>query len=184
MPAAATTRHLTATSLGLLARRIPAPRPIVISFDDGFAGHYWAARPILARHGWAGTLNLIRSHVNQGSWSLSTKKIRGLIASDWEIDSHTLTHASLPGLPLDQLGYQVAHSRVVLQKRFAVPVNFFCYPAGAYNSTVIAAVRHAGYQGATSTEPGFARWDEPWTLNRIRVTNATGARDLAALLHT
>jgi peptidoglycan/xylan/chitin deacetylase (PgdA/CDA1 family) len=95
-----------------------------------------------------------------------------------------MTHASLPGLPLDQLGYQVAHSRVVLQKRFAVPVDFFCYPAGAYNSTVIAAVRHAGYQGATSTEPGFARWDEPWTLNRIRVTNATGSRDLAALLHT
>ena len=36
---------------------------------------------------------------------------------------------------------------------------------------------------ATSTQPGFARWDDPWTLNRIRMTNSTGPRDLAALLH-
>jgi peptidoglycan/xylan/chitin deacetylase (PgdA/CDA1 family) len=95
-----------------------------------------------------------------------------------------MTHANLPGLPPHQLSYQVAHSRAVLQKRFAVPVDFFCYPGGFYNSTVIAAVRRAGYQGATSTEPGFASWDDPWTLNRIRVTNATGPHDLAALLHT
>ena len=78
----------------------------------------------------------------------------------------------------------MAHSRAVLQKRFAVPVDFFCYPGGLYNGAVIAAVRYAGYQGATTTQPGFARWDEPWTLNRVRITNATGPRDLAALLHT
>jgi len=95
-----------------------------------------------------------------------------------------MTHASLPGLPPDQLNYEVAHSRDVLRKRFAVPVDFFCYPAGRYNSTVIAAVRHAGYQGATTTQPGFASWSQPWTLNRIRVTNTTRPRDLAALLHT
>jgi hypothetical protein len=58
------------------------------------------------------------------------------------------------------------------------------YPAGLYNRTVIAAVRQAGCQGATTTQPGFAGWSQPWTLNRIRVTNSTGASDFAALLHT
>src|SRR6185437_13028588 len=162
----------------------PLPsRPVVISFDDGFRNQYTKALPILAHHHWPGTLNLALSHFAQPGWGLGPRMIRAMIRNGWELDSHTMTHASLPGLPRDQLSYQVAHSRVVLQKRFDVPVDFFCYPAGAYNSTVIAAVRHAGYQGATSTQPGFARWDDPWTLNRIRVTNSTGPRDLAALLH-
>jgi peptidoglycan/xylan/chitin deacetylase (PgdA/CDA1 family) len=163
----------------------PLPsRPIVISFDDGFRNQWSKAMPILAHHHWPGTLNLALSHFAQRGWGLGTRMINAMIRNDWEIDSHTMTHASLPGLSPHQLSYQVAHSRAVLQKRFAVPVDFFCYPGGFYNSTVIAAVRRAGYQGATSTEPGFARWDDPWTLNRIRVTNATGPHDLAALLHT
>ena len=162
----------------------PLPsRPVVISFDDGFRNQYTKALPILAHHHWPGTLNLALSHFAQPGWGLGPRMIKAMIRNGWEIDSHTMTHASLPGLPPDQLRYQVAHSRVVLQKRFDVPVDFFCYPAGAYNSTVIAAVRRAGYQGATSTQPGFARWDDPWTLNRIRMTNSTGPRDLAALLH-
>ena len=163
----------------------PLPsRPVVISFDDGFRNQYTKALPILAHHHWPGTLNLAMSHFAQPGWGLGPRMIKAMIRNGWEIDSHTMTHASLPGLPPDQLSYQVAHSRVVLQKRFDVPVDFFCYPAGAYDSTVIAAVRHAGYQGATSTQPGFARWDDPWTLNRIRMTNSTGPRDLATLLHT
>jgi len=162
----------------------PLPsHPVVISFDDGFRNQYTKALPILAHHHWPGTLNLALSHLAQPGWGLGPRMIKAMIRNGWEIDSHTMTHASLPGLPPDQLRYQVAHSRVVLQKRFDVPVDFFCYPAGAYNSTVIAAVRRAGYQGATSTQPGFARWDDPWTLNRIRMTNSTGPRDLAALLH-
>jgi peptidoglycan/xylan/chitin deacetylase (PgdA/CDA1 family) len=162
----------------------PLPsRPVVISFDDGFRNQYTKALPILAHHHWPGTLNLALSHFAQPGWGLGPRMIKAMIRNGWEIDSHTMTHVSLPGLLPDQLSYQVAHSRVVLQKRFDVPVNFFCYPAGAFNSTVIAAVRHAGYQGATSTQPGFARWDEPWTLNRIRMTNSTRPRDLATLLH-
>lgn len=162
----------------------PLPsRPVVISFDDGFRNQYSKALPILAHHHWEGTLNLALSHFAQHGWGLGARMINAMIRNDWELDSHTMTHANLPGLRAGQLSYQVARSRNVLRKRFAVPVDFFCYPGGAYNSTVIAAVRHAGYLGATTTQPGFARWDEPWTLNRIRVTNSTGPRDLAALLH-
>ena len=158
-------------------------RPIVISFDDGFAGHYWAARPILARHGWAGTLNLIRTHVNQGSWSLSTKKIRGLIASDWEIDSHTLTHPALTSLSQSRLWIEVAGSRAWLRSSFAVPARFFCYPAGIYDSRVIAAVHAAGYLAATTTELGRATPLTPYSLDRVRVNHGDGIWGLAAHLH-
>ena len=158
----------------------PLPsRPIVVSFDDGFRNQYTRALPILARHGWAGTLNLALSHYAQRGWGLGPRAIAGMITHGWEIDSHTMTHAALPGLPAAQLGYQVAHSRSVLRRLFHVPVDFFCYPAGAYDAGVIAAVRRAGYQGATSTEGGLARWNDLWALDRVRVNRGDGAGGLA-----
>lgn len=33
-------------------------KPIVVTFDDGFASHFDVARPVLAEHGWPGVLML------------------------------------------------------------------------------------------------------------------------------
>ena len=44
----------------------------------------------------------------------------------------------------------------VLQRRYHVPVNWFCYPSGHYDATVVAAVKAAGYAGSTTVVPGWA----------------------------
>jgi peptidoglycan/xylan/chitin deacetylase (PgdA/CDA1 family) len=161
----------------------PLPsRPIVVSFDDGFRNQFSRAMPVLDRHGWAGTLNLALSHYAQQGWGLGRRAITAMIQQGWEIDSHTMTHATLPGLSMTQLAHQVGHSRSVLRRLFHVPVDFFCYPSGAYDARVIAAVRRAGYQAATSTEPGLARWNDLWALDRVRVNRGDGASGLAAHL--
>jgi len=139
--------------------------------------------PILARHGWSGTLNLALSHLNQTGWGLTTTTVQRMINHGWELDSHTMSHATLPGLSTSALDYQIGHSRSLLRHTFHVPVNFFCYPAGLYDASVIAAVRRAGYSGATSTENGLARWNDPWTLDRVRVSNGDGVTGLVAHLH-
>jgi peptidoglycan/xylan/chitin deacetylase (PgdA/CDA1 family) len=158
----------------------PLPRKaIVVSFDDGFDGHYRRARPILGRHGWSGTLNLTLSHYGP---DLSRGEIRGLLAANWELDSHTLTHAYLPGLSATRLRAEVSGSRRLLRRRFHVPVNFFCYPTGAYDARVVAAVRAAGYQGATTTEDGLASRSEPFTMDRVRVSRGDGVTGLARKL--
>jgi peptidoglycan/xylan/chitin deacetylase (PgdA/CDA1 family) len=158
----------------------PLPRKaVVVSFDDGFDGHYRRARPILARHGWPGTLNLAVSHYGP---DLSGTEIRALIAVNWELDSHTLSHAFLPGLSATRLRAEVSGSRRLLRRRFHVPVNFFCYPTGAYDARVVAAVRAAGYQGATTTEYGLASRSEPFTMDRVRVSRGDGVSGLARKL--
>jgi len=158
----------------------PLPRKaVVVSFDDGFDGHYRRARPILARHGWSGTLNLALSHYPA---ELNRAEIRALLAADWELDSHSLTHAYLPGLSATRLRAEVSDSRQILRRRFHVPVNFFCYPFGAYDTRVIAAVRAAGYQGATTTEYGLARRDELYALDRVRISHSDGVSGFASKL--
>jgi peptidoglycan/xylan/chitin deacetylase (PgdA/CDA1 family) len=161
----------------------PLPsRPIVVSFDDGFANQYTQAMPILAKHGWSGTLNLALSHYAQRGWGLSQRMVQSMVNHGWELDSHTMTHVALPGLTATELDYQVGRSRSILRHTFHVPVSFFCYPAGLFDTASIAAVRRAGYHGATSTQEGLARWDDPWTLDRVRVSNGDGVPGLAAHL--
>jgi len=150
--------------------RAPLPeRPIVLTFDDGYRGDFGAAMPILRRRGWPGVLNLLVANLHRRGWGLKAWQVQRMIANGWEVDSHTLTHPDLATVSAGQLWQEVHRSRVVLRRLFHVPVRFFCYPSGAFDAAVIAAVRRAGYLGATTEIAGPARRSQPYTLARIRV---------------
>jgi peptidoglycan/xylan/chitin deacetylase (PgdA/CDA1 family) len=160
--------------------RAALPRkPIVLSFDDGYRGDYGAAMPILRRRGWPAVLNLLVANLHRHGWGLKTWMVRRMIRNGWEVDSHTLTHPDLVTASRAQLWQEVHTSRVALQRLFHVPVDFFCYPSGAFDAAVIAAVRRAGYLGATTELPGPAVPSEPDTMHRIRVS---GGEPLGILL--
>jgi peptidoglycan/xylan/chitin deacetylase (PgdA/CDA1 family) len=161
-------------------RSLP-PRPIVVSFDDGYRSVAASALPYMRARSWPGVLNLTVRNLRV-SGGLSQFKVRKLIASGWELASHSLTHPDLTGLDERTLRHEVGHSRAVLRARFGVPVDFFCYPAGRHDARVIRAVRRAGYLGATTTIEGFARPDRPYELRRIRVSRRDGVAGLAAKL--
>jgi peptidoglycan/xylan/chitin deacetylase (PgdA/CDA1 family) len=64
-----------------------------------------------------------------------------------------------------------------------VPVNWFCYPSGHYDATVVAAVAAAGYEGSTTVIPGWAHpGDDPYRMHRLRVLGGTSASQLLALI--
>ncbi len=156
-----------------------ARNPIVISFDDGLQSQYVGARPMLDKLGWPGVLNLEIDHLDQGE--LTEKQVGELIDAGWELDSHTFSHPDLTETGAD-LTREIADSRTDLQDRFGVAVDFFCYPAGAYDEAVIEAVVAAGYLGATTTHEGMAAPDVPFELSRIRVEPGDGAEGLARKL--
>jgi peptidoglycan/xylan/chitin deacetylase (PgdA/CDA1 family) len=107
-----------------------------------------------------------------------------MINAGWEIDSHTMTHAHLPSLGPATLWHEVAGSRAYLHAAFHVPIHSFCYPYGAYTTSVITAVRRAGYLLATTTQPGLATPAAAFTLPRIRVTTQTRLTNLAKLIQS
>ena len=160
-------------------RGLPS-RPIVVSFDDGYRSDVGVALPVLRRHGWPGVLNLKVGNLKPDD--LRPRGVRRLIAAGWEIDAHTITHPDLTTVDGAQLQREVAGSRAVIRRLFHVPVDFFCYPAGRYDARVIAAVRRAGFLGATTTNYGLARPSQPYTLARVRVSGGDGVGGFAAKL--
>jgi peptidoglycan/xylan/chitin deacetylase (PgdA/CDA1 family) len=163
-------------------RGAPLPkRPIVISFDDGYLSQYTRAFPVLTAHHWPGVLNMEVNFLRPAG-GLRPWRIRKLLAAGWELDAHTLTHPDLTTLGAAELRRQVAGSRTALRRLFHVPVDFFAYPVGRYNGAVVAAVRRAGFLGATTTTYGLARPPGFYTLDRIRVDGSDGLVGFAAKL--
>jgi Polysaccharide deacetylase len=155
------------------------PKPVVLSFDDGYRPQFTFALPQLRKHGWAGVLNLKA----EGS-DLYESNVKAMIAAGWELASHTVNHSDLTTLGPEELEYEVAESRKLLQREFGVPVKNFCYPAGAFDSAVIEAVEAAGYEGATTEIPGYAERDAPYELARFEILGSTGVSGLAEDLRT
>jgi peptidoglycan/xylan/chitin deacetylase (PgdA/CDA1 family) len=160
-----------------------AGKPIVISFDNGYQSQYTQALPVLRRLGWVGVENIQLSGLPPSQGGFGKGQIQGLLDAGWELDTQGISHADLITLDAQQLHYQVAVARQLVQRRYHVPVNWFCYPSGHYNATVLAAVAAAGYRGSTTVIPGWAhRGDDPYRLHRLRVLGGTSAAQLLALL--
>jgi len=161
--------------------RLPA-RPVVLSFDDGYASQARIAGPALRTHGWAGVLNLqVRRLGARGG--LTRTQVRGLLRSGWELDAHSVTHPDLTRVSDQRLEAEVTGSRRALQRTFGAPVNFFAYPYGRQDARVRAAVRRAGFLGATTTRPQFATpRTDPFALGRVLVPAGRSPRALLQLL--
>ena len=153
---------------------LPA-KPVVVSFDDGYRPQFTYALPELRKHGWAGVLNLKA----EGS-DLYESNVKAMIDAGWELASHTIDHSDLTTLDAAALKRETAGARQILRREYGVPVKDFCYPAGQFDPTVIAAVEAAGYVTATTEIPGDADRDAPYELARFEILGSTGVAGMAA----
>lgn len=162
----------------------PLPeRPVVLSFDDGFADQYRNAAPILRRRGWPGVLYLQTARLDAPR-GLTRRQVRRMLRDGWELGAHTVSHADLTTLDGEPLAAEVGGSREALRRAFpAAAVESFCYPYGRFDDEVLAAVRAAGFAAATTTRRGAAAPDDGLhTLDRIVVGRFSTPRRLLAAI--
>jgi peptidoglycan/xylan/chitin deacetylase (PgdA/CDA1 family) len=154
-------------------------KPIVITFDGGFASHYVNALPVLKRLGWVGVENLQASGLSPSDGGLSDTQVHGLLSAGWELDLEGSSQPDLTAADSSQATSQVTADRQTLHGRYDVPVNWFAYPSGRYNATVTGAVRTAGFVGASTLSPG---WADPkgdrFLLPRLQVVAGTSPTQL------
>jgi peptidoglycan/xylan/chitin deacetylase (PgdA/CDA1 family) len=160
-------------------------RPVVLTFDDGYADFYSTAFPILEAHDFKSVAYVVPGFLNRGSYmnagQVAELSRTGLV----EIASHTMTHVNLVAASPADLAMQVGQSKSMLEGIVGHPVVDFCYPAGAFNSSVESALAAAGYQTATTEVWGTAHsWSDALAWSRIRVGGGENLADFAASLGT
>jgi peptidoglycan/xylan/chitin deacetylase (PgdA/CDA1 family) len=147
---------------------LPA-RPVVLTFDDGFAEQDRVARPLLAGRRWPGVLNLQLNRLGVPG-GLSRAAVRRMVAAGWEVGDHSTTHPDLTRVGAARLRAEVAGSRAAFARELGLTPAFFCYPYGRADGRVRRAVKAAGFLGATTTKPVRATpRDDPFALPRIVV---------------
>jgi peptidoglycan/xylan/chitin deacetylase (PgdA/CDA1 family) len=161
--------------------KLPHGKPIVVSFDNGYQSQLSNAMPVLRKLGWVGVENIQLTGLPPSQGGLSRAQVGELVAGGWELDTQGISHADLIALSPSALHEQVVVAREELQRRYHVPVNWFCYPSGHYNAAVIAELKAAGYVGSTTVVPGWASpSQDSYRLPRLRVLGGTSGSELVS----
>ena len=151
------------------ARGLPS-RPIILTFDDGYADFYTTAVPILRQHDFTAVAYVVSGFIGQQGY-MSAGQIRSLQAAGFEIGSHTVHHLNLTAQSANSLNYELATSKQSLEGLLGRPVTAFCYPSGRFGRREADAVAAAGYQDATTTLGGSYRtMAGRYTWSRLRVS--------------
>jgi len=173
--------------------RLP-DRPVVLTFDDGYADFYTHALPVLTRYGFAATVYIATAFVGgRSSWlryenetgrpMLTWAQVKELTATGVECGGHSHTHPQLDTLPADSAAGEIRRCKSILEQQLGRAICSFAYPFGYYSLTTRRLVQDAGFTsacGVTSARSSTA--DDPFALARIMVSNGTELPEFAALL--
>jgi len=170
----------------------PAPRSVVVTFDDGHISVYREAQSIVIRNRLPVSLFIYPSCISHASYAMTWEQLSELTATSFfTVESHTFWHPNFKqeSKKLDAAAYsafvdmQLRHSKATLEGRIKRPVNLLAWPFGIYDSYLMNRAVAAGYEAAFSSECRAAtRLDPVMALPRCLVLNEyTGDRFLRFL---
>jgi peptidoglycan/xylan/chitin deacetylase (PgdA/CDA1 family) len=172
------------------------PRPIIITFDDGFQDCSDYAVPILQAHGFTAVFYLVAGLIGQTSqWLLRERglelplmdwtAVRRLQAAGFQCGAHSMSHSRLTHLSSGACRNELLESRRLLEDYLGYEVRHLAYPHGSFNERVRAIVVETGYLSACSVRIGLsAPDDDPLALPRVPVCGQDSLLDFICRLHT
>lgn len=97
------------------------------------------------------------------------------------LGSHTHTHPQLSALSEEDIRFELAHSRGLLEQWTGRRVLDFAYPSGDLDGRVVRILAETGWRSAWTTRPGFVdAGAEPLRLPRVAVDDVASVANLAA----
>ncbi|WP_181871435.1 polysaccharide deacetylase family protein [Sphaerisporangium album] len=162
----------------------PAPeRPVVVTFDDGYADFHVHALPVLERLGFTATVFLTSGWVDDAGPDaagkpldrmLSWSQAREAASCGVEIAGHSHSHPQLDQLPDAVLRQELRRNKGLLEDKVGRLVATMAYPYGYSSARVRREVRKAGYWAACAVANTLAGdSDDVMALPRLTVGRST-----------
>jgi peptidoglycan/xylan/chitin deacetylase (PgdA/CDA1 family) len=169
-------------------------RPVVITFDDGFADFYHNALPVLIRCKFTATLHITTGFVDKTSrWMqregeterpmLSWNQIVEISNNGIECGAHSHSHPKLDTLPRPMVRDEIVRSKELIEDHVGQKVSSFAYPFGYHTPAVRQLVQEIGFSSAcTMNLTTSSHTTEHFALERLMVTPSTSIDTFRTLL--
>lgn len=109
-------------------------KAVVITFDDGYRDFYTDAMDAIRQCGLKATIYLATDRIKdhslrfEGVDYLTWREVRELHKEGIEFGSHTVTHPDLRSLGPEQIEYELAYSKEMIEDKLGVATESFAYP--------------------------------------------------------
>ena len=148
-------------------------KPVMLTFDDGYADAYGVVMPLLKAYGMTGTFFVTVNLVDRPGY-LSRDQVRALADAGMDVESHAMDHVSMMK-PLNDQIYQMCRARDFLSLWTGTDVRHFAYPSGDYNDLSATALAKCGYLSAYKKSGGALQSSNAmYVLQRARVHGSSG----------
>jgi peptidoglycan/xylan/chitin deacetylase (PgdA/CDA1 family) len=140
-------------------------KPVVITFDDGYADFHQHALGVLDELGFAATVFVTTGWLADAGADaagrpldrmLSWTQLREAVEHGVEVGGHSHSHPQLDQLPDGELRDELTRNKELLEDRLARTVTTMAYPYGYSSARVRRTVRAAGYETACAVANDLA----------------------------
>lgn len=161
---------------------------IVLTFDDGFASLYDHVFPLLVQFGFSGTIFLVSGYTGRSNdWPGQPSNVPLLPLLDWdqiremdeygiEFGAHTVNHAMLDQLNLEDSRKEILNSKDTIETQLNHKINTFAYPYGRFDKNMKDILK-SDFLGACTTRVGLvSKVSDPYEINRVDVNYVNNPR--------
>lgn len=151
-------KNLTPISLDQLVNHlragVPLPeKPVVLTFDDGYVGHYDYVYRLAKYYNYPVAFSIFTDKVDGeivGRSTVTWDQVQEMAQDPLvTIVSHSVTHPrDLRELSDRELRYELEEAKERLEDRLDIAIDYFTYPEGNHDERVVEATEAAGYKAA------------------------------------
>ena len=121
---------------------------IIMSWDDGYPKDLKAA-DLMAKYDIKGIF-FIPVKNSEGLSVLNKSEIREL-SNNFDIGGHTFNHIDLTTINIEAAKNEINSGKIEIEDVIGREIDYFCFPRGHYNKSIINLVKQAGFKNARSS---------------------------------
>ncbi|MFB0972504.1 MAG: polysaccharide deacetylase family protein [Tissierellia bacterium] len=130
-------------------------KPVILTFDDGYASHFTYVKDVLDRFNAKGTFYIVQDRLFMGIENRNLDGVKALHEAGQEIGVHSYSHPDFSKMTYDEIYKEVSTSKTFLEDNLGIKLSTFSYPYGNYNNAAIKVLKDLGFKTSVTTKRGI-----------------------------